>query len=161
MTNIIIAITILATYTLCLCVANKQIPSSLSASVFWLPPSGSWLWTVAIGAVAYLTMPALILKTPESYQFLGFISCAALAVVAVCPLIRDKGDMSYKVHTGAAIVCAVCSQIIVAISCWWLLLLWIPWIIAFVWITKDHAWRTQTFWAEMTCFTISFIYVLI
>jgi hypothetical protein len=116
---------------------------------------------VAIGAVAYLTMPALILQTPESYQFLGFISCAALAVVAACPLIPNKGDMAYKVHTVAAVVCAVCSQIIVALSCWLLLLLWIPWIFAFAWITKDHAWRTQTFWAEMTCFTISFIYVLI
>lgn len=161
MTNILIAIAILTTYTLCLCVVNRQIPSSLSASVFWLPPSGSWLWTVAIGAVAYLCMPALIEKTPETYQFLGFISCAGLLFVACCPLIRNKSDLAYKVHTGGAIVCAVCAMLLVALSCWWLLFLWIPWLFVFVWVTKDHVWRTQTFWAEMTCFVISFIYVLI
>ena len=38
---IIIAITILVTYTVVLCVANRGIPNSLSQSVFFLPKAGA------------------------------------------------------------------------------------------------------------------------
>lgn len=162
MTVIVNAIIILVLYTIILCVVNKQIPNSLSASVFALPPSGSWLWTVVIGGVSFMTMPTLIKVTPDTWRFLAFISCAGLAFVAVCPLIPDKTDLTYKIHMAGAITCAVASQLLVAIVKWWLLLGWLPWIIAFIWITKDHSrWRTQVFWAEMTCFAISFGYCML
>ena len=181
----IIAFALLIMYTLIICVVNKQIPNSLSASVFllppstpqspsWrpqakvvhgespcLPPSGVWLWTVIITAIAVLTMPALLDITPEKWQFIAFLGCAALGFVAAAPLVRDKGDMAYKVHCTAAVVCAICSQALVVIICPWLLMTWIPWIAAFVWITKDERWLTQVFWAEMVCFTSTFTLPLV
>lgn len=157
----IIAFALLIMYTLIICVVNKQIPNSLSASVFLLPPSGVWLWTVIITAIAVLTMPALLDITPEKWQFIAFIGCAALGFVAAAPLVRDKGDMAYKVHCTAAVVCAICSQALVVIICPWLLMTWIPWFAAFVWITKDERWLTQVFWAEMVCFTSTFTLPLV
>lgn len=67
--------------------------------------------------------------------------------------------MAYRVHLVAAIVCAVCAMGLVACNRPLLLLLWLPWLGVFIWKTKGvSTWLTQTFWAEMTCFAITFIY---
>lgn len=166
-TFIIIAITILVTYTVVLCVANRGIPNSLSQSVFFLPKAGAWLWTAVIGLVAAAAMPTLIEKAPEDYEFLGFLSSAGLAFVAICPLLHkedgngvDTSDFTYKLHTGGAILCAVCSQILIACCHWQILLIWAAYIVAFVLMTRGRRWPQATFWAEMTCFTTTFIYCL-
>ena len=159
--NIIIAITLVTTYTLCLCVANRHIPRSISQAVFALPALGSWLWTLVIGATAALSMPTLIDISTEGSRFLAFLACAGLLFVAFCPLDPKGRDMSYGVHMAGAYTCAVCSQLLVAVNQPWLLLLWIPWAFAFVWITKDERWLTAPFWAEVTCFATTFAYALI
>ncbi len=155
-TLIIVAITLLFAYTLTVCVVNRGVPSSLSATVYTLPPMGAWLWTLIIGAVAGLTMPVIIERTEDTWQFLAFLSCAGLLAVAICPLIPDKGDMTYRIHVGGAILSAVASQVLVAIECPWLLLGWVLWLAAFIWFSKEHVWKQQIFWAEMTCFAITF-----
>ena len=67
--------------------------------------------------------------------------------------------MAYRVHLASAIVCAVCAMGLVACNRPLLLLLWLPWVGVFVWKTKGvSTWPTQTFWAEMMCFAITFIY---
>lgn len=162
MINILIAIAILLIYTIVLCIANKQIPSSLSATVFYLPPKGAWIWTLVIAAVVFLIAPTYISIMGESWQWLAFLSCAGLLFVAGAPLVKDKSDMAYKVHMAGAILCAVSSQVSVAVVEPKLLLLWVFWVFTWAWITKDNGgWRTKTFWAEMVCFTTTFVMVLI
>ena len=153
--------TLLFAYTLTVCVVNRGVPSSLSATVYALPPMGAWLWTVIIGAVAGITMPVILDAAPDNWRFLGFLACIGLLFVAFCPLVPNKGDMTYKIHMGGAITCAVCSQVLLAVSNAWLLLLWLPWIAAFVLITASRKWKTAIFWAEMTCFLNTFIYGLL
>ena len=154
---ITIAAVLLIAYTVALCV-NNGIPRSLSASVFFLPRNGAWIWTAVIAAVALALAPVLI-GTAHRAQFLAFLACAGLLFVAGCPLVKDKGDMAYRVHLVAAIVCAVCAMGLVACNRPLLLLLWLPWLGVFIWKTKGvSTWPTQTFWAEMTCFAITFIY---
>ena len=160
MTSILIAIAILLTYTVTLCIVNHGIPPSLSASVYALPPAGAWLWTLIILSVVALVLPTMLDKTPDTWQFLAFLSCAGLVFVGVCPLVKDTFSMSYKVHCGGAIVCAVASQLLVVVQDWRWLLGWIPFIAAFCLISIRGRWRTQTFWAEMTCFAITFAYYL-
>lgn len=155
-TLIVIAATLLFAYTLILCVVNRGIPSSLSATVYALPPMGAWLWTIIIGAVAFLTMPTLLDMTPEMWQFLAFLCGAGLLAVAVCPLIPNKGDFTHTIHVAGAIASAVASQALIAILNQWLLLMWVPWLVAFVWCSKDHIWKQQMFWAEMVCFASTF-----
>lgn len=162
MTTTLIAIALLAAYTVTLCVVNKEIPSSLSASVFYLPKTGQWLWTAVIVAVVFLVAPTLISKTSESTQFLAFIACAGLLFVGGAPLVKDKSDMAYHVHMGGAIACAVASQILLAFNAPWLLLLWAFWIGDAIYTRAHHnQWRTAVFWAEMTCFCDIFIFCII
>ena len=160
--NILItfAIALLVAYTVTVCVANNQIPDSLSQSVFFLPKGAKWIWTAVIGLVAFAIIPPIIEKSPDHWQFLGFIAATALAFVGFAPL--GEGDLAYKVHCGAAILCAVCSQILVGICQPLLLLLWVPYIIAWIVIkSRGKKWRTATFWAEMVCFANTFTFALI
>lgn len=159
-TLIIIAIALFASYTVTVCVSSRQTPDSLSQSVFFLPKDGKWIWTAVIGLVAFAIIPPIIEKSPEQLQFLGFIAATALAFVGFAPL--GEGDLAYKVHCGAAILCAVCSQILVGICQPWLLLLWVPYILEWITIkSRGKKWRTATFWAEMVCFANTFTFALI
>ena len=155
---ITIAAVLLIAYTASMCIVNRQIPHSLSASVFFLPRKGAWLWTAVIAAVVFALAPVLI-GTAQRAQFLAFFACAGLLFVAGCPLVPDKSDMAYRVHLVAAIVCALSAMGLVACNRPLLLLLWLPWLGVFIWQTRDHHdWPTQTFWAEMMCFAITFVY---
>lgn len=153
---IIIAIALLTAYVLCM-VAVGGVPNSLSQSVFYLPASGRWLWTVIIGAVAGLTMPVLLGHVHPDTQFIAFFACGALGFVAVTPLVHDKQDISHKVHMTAAYACGILSQLLVALNEPWLLLCWIPWVFAFSFHhNRGDKWDTAKFWAEMTCFASAF-----
>lgn len=160
-TLIVIAMTLLFGYTLTVCVVNRGIPSSLSATVYALPPMGAWLWTLIIGSVSGMTLPVILEITPDTFKFLAFLSIVGLLFVAICPLVPDKGDMTYKIHCGGAILCAVSSQVLLTFCSPWLLLAWVPWLVVFIWITSSKEWKSQTFWAEMVCFTNTFLYCLI
>jgi hypothetical protein len=154
---ITIAAVLLTAYTVILC-AQNGIPRSLSASVFFLPKKGAWLWTAVIAAVVFALAPVLI-GTAQRAQFLAFFACAGLLFVAGCPLVKDKSDMAYRVHLVSAVVCAFSAMALVACNRLLLLMLWLPWVGVFVWKTKGvSTWPTQTFWAEMMCFLITFIY---
>lgn len=162
MTPILIAITLLAVYTITLCVANNEIPSSLSASVFYLPKAGQWLWTAVIVVVVFLVAPTLIEKASDNTQFLAFLACVGLLYVGGAPLVKETWDMSYKVHMVGAFLCAISAQLLLAFNCWWLLLAWVPWIVVFaVFWKQKRTWRTKVFWAEMTCFANTFAFALI
>lgn len=156
--NIIAAITIFATYAVTICVATGAIPASLSKTVFSLPKNGRWLWSVVIAAVALLTMPTLIEESCEATQFLGFLACGSLMFVGVCPLVQ-QGEISYIIHIIMAYTCAICSQLLVLVNNPLLLLGWLPWMIVFAVLRhRKKKWPTQAFWAEMTCFFITFLY---
>ncbi len=167
--NIIIAIIILLGYTIALCIRRGGVPSSLSASVFDLPKSQRWIWTVVLYAVCFCVLVpfgsggvSFLDKVSENTQFLAFIAIAALAFVGAAPLVADKTDLAYKVHCVAAVVCAGCSQLVLVFNQPWLLLCWVPFVAYEVWrLTKKQPWATQTFWAEMVCFSSTFIYCLI
>lgn len=158
---ITIAAILLTGYTVALCVSNRQIPSSLSSTVFFLPPKGAWLWTAVIAAVVFFLAPVLI-GTAHRCQFLAFFACAGLLFVAGCPLVKEKTETAYYVHIAAAVICAISAMGLVAFNKTVLLLMWIPWVGVFIWKTKGtEKWTTQTFWAEMMCFLITFIYAYI
>ena len=69
---ITIAAVLLIAYTVALCVHNG-IPRSLSASVFFLPKKGAWLWTAGIAAVVFALAPVLI-GTAQRAQFLAIFA---------------------------------------------------------------------------------------
>ena len=164
--NIVIAILVLLAYIIALCIKGGGISPSLSASVFDLKQSMRWIWTVVLAAVCFLCVPTYIEKTAENTQFLAFIAIAALAFVGAAPLVKEKSDLAYKVHCVTAVICAVCSQLVLVFNMpeGSVICLWIPFVIAL--IIKTNAWdfskwRTMTFWAEMVCFVSTFAFCLI
>ena len=162
--NIIIAIIILLVYTLVMIKIGGSIPPSLSASVFNISTNKRWIWTIVIFTVCILVVPIYIKKTSENTQFLAFLAIAGLAFVGAAPLVKFSDDeMQFRVHEVGAIVCAACSQILLVFNCLWLLLLWIPYIIAFIKLNDFRAkgWNTKIFWAEMVCFSNTFTFCLI
>ena len=150
MTNIIIAITLIATYTLVLCAIGRKVPKSLSQSVFMIPPH----------AVAVLILPTMMDVAGDNWKFLPFLSIVGLLFVALCPLSPNKSGQRYVVHMIGAWICAVCSQLMVAVTDWHHLLLWVPWIVVYVLRRMWFGWDTKVFWAEMTCFATIFILLL-
>ena len=162
--NIVIAIIILLVYTLVMIKTGCSIPPSLSASVFNIPTNKRWIWTVVLFAVCFLCIPTYIEKTDINTQFLSFLSIGGLTFVGAAPLVKISDDkMQFRVHKIGAIICAVCSQLVLAFNCPWLLLLWIPYIIAFIKLNDFRAkgWNTKIFWAEMVCFSNTFTFCLI
>ena len=162
--NIIIAIIILLVYTLVIIKIGGSIPPSLSASVFNIPTNKRWIWTVVLFAVCFLCVPTYIEKTSENTQFFAFLAIAGLAFVGAAPLVKFSDDkMQFRVHEVGAIVCAVCSQLVLVFNCPRLLLFWIPYIIAFIKLNDFRAkgWNTKIFWAEMVCFSNTFTFCLI
>ena len=170
--NIVLAISILLGYTIALCIKGGGVPSSLSASVFDLPKSKRWIWTVVLYAVCFCVLfpfgsggVSFLDKVSENTQFLAFIAIAALAFVGAAPLVADKTDLAYKVHCVAAVVCAVCSQLVLVFNQPWLLFCWLPWVATFIWLRQETTWkaqwRTKVFWAEQVCFGSTFAFCLI
>ena len=159
---VISAIIVFALYTMLYIITQKQVPSSLSASVFALNENNRWVWTAMIFYVCFMCVPTYIEKTGENTQFLAFIAIAALAFVGAAPLVKSHKELAYKVHCVAAVVCAVCSQLVIMFNQPWLLFCWFPFVVAFAYMWAAHfAWRTKTFWAEMVCFGSTFIFCLI
>ena len=115
---------------------------------------------MVLAAVCFLCVPTYIEKTAENTQFLAFIAIAALAFVGGDPLVKDTKDIAYKVHCVAAVVCAACSQLVLVFNHPWLLLCWVPFIVAGFFIGWKK-WRTKVFFGEMVCFTSTFIFCLI
>ena len=158
--NIVKAIIVLLAYTIALCIKGGGIPPSLSASVFDLKKSMRWIWTVMLAAVCLLCVPTYIEKTGENTQFLAFIAIAALAFVGGAPLVKDTKDIAYKVHCVAAVVCALCSQLVLVFNLPWLLLYWVPFMVA-GFVIGWKKWRTKVFFGEMVCFASTFMFCLI
>lgn len=157
--SVIIAIIILLGYTVAVCIKAGGVPPSLSASVFDLPKNRRWIWTAVLYAVAVLCMMPCIGKASENTEFLAFISLVSLAFVGALPLVSNKDDWRYDMHCTFAVICAGCSQSLLVFNEPKLLLMWVPFLIAYAIIGKG--WRTRTFWAEMVCFTSTFIFCLL
>ena len=159
--NIVIAILILLVYTLIMIKIGDSIPSSLSASVFNIPTNKRWIWTVVIFTVCILVVPTYIEKTDINTQFLSFLSIGGLGFVGAAPLVKLKDDvLQFKVHEIGAIICAICSQLVLTFNYPILLCSWIIFIISTIIIGWKN-WRTKIFWGEMICFSNTFLYCLL
>ena len=116
---------------------------------------------LVIWAVVFICLPTYIGKTGENTRFLAFFAMAGLLFVGGAPLVLKSEDrMQYWVHCGAAVVCAVCSQLVLVLNQPWLLLAWVPFVVA-GFIIGWKRWRTMTFWAEMVCFANTFTFCLL
>jgi hypothetical protein len=152
MTNIYIALVLLVAYIVILCYRNATIPSSLANSFFRLAPVGKWLMVAVVTTVAVLTGRVVFYIAPHAW-----IAVAIFSLVLSTVSVLTEARTSHKVGT---ILFYLCLEAYV-FPCFWLFAIsWVPWLFWFIWVTKDHPWRTQCFWAEITCICNFFSYTI-
>lgn len=135
-----IALSVLLIYLLIIFIKYKQIPTSLSET-FYI--GANWWFTAILWIIGFATASSLISITPESYQFLGFLTGAGLLFVGAAP--HFKEEFEGKIHYGGAYIFGIASQIwaVLQVSPY-LLLTWL--LFAMLITTKQ-----RVFWAEMVC----------
>lgn len=144
---------------------RNGIPYSISDTFYSLDHK-VWFGFSMISS-ALLLMPAILDRTPESYQFLAFLMCAGLCFVGVAP--NFKAGMDRPVHIVATTIAALCSQAWVALTLPWVLLVWIAWL-AYVGIRLRQVWDGNwwysfvkckpLFWAEVIAFGMVYTVLL-
>lgn len=161
----LISLFLVAAYTTAVCIKGHGVPSSISATFYALDHK---LW---FGATMWLTagllMPAILEMTPESYQFTAFLACAGMMLVGAAPNFREGIERS--IHVAGAILCLVFSQVWVALTCPWFLLVWIVYVIYTVVMMARHVTdralsdflRTKPmFWVEVTALVVTYMVLI-
>ena len=93
--------------------AKFGVPASISESSYLYGKNGNYVFGAGLSAfIAPMLIAWLNITTGQTFQFLVFLSCAALCFTAFTGRYRgDGGHMQWAVHTYGTIVCAFCAQI--------------------------------------------------
>lgn len=162
----VLSFLLIASYTVGVCVSTHGIPNSISESYYKIKHK-FWFAVATIGTASML-MPSILERTPESFQFLAFLMCAGLCFVGVAP--NFKAGLDRPVHIVATTIAALCSQIWVALTCPWLLLVWLAWLL-YIGVRIKQVWNGDwwyslvlckpLFWAEIICFSMVYFELII
>lgn len=164
MTTVLVILSVLCitAYTAVVCIACKGIPDSISETFYKLEHK-AW-FTITMFATAFFLVPAILEVTPASYQFVAFLACVGLCFVGAAP--NFKEGIEKKVHTAGAIICIVFSQVWVALTCPWLLFVWLAYI-AYTGFSIKKNWKgnfisafystNPTFWIEITALISTYV----
>lgn len=115
---VIISLLIIAAYTAAVCIKQKGVPYSISATFYKL--QHPYWFMATMWTTAGLLMPAVLDASKPGTEFLAFLACAGMLFVGAAPNFRE--DLEGKVHMSGAVICVVASQLWVAFNCWWVLL---------------------------------------
>ena len=81
--NIVIAITLIVTYMVVMCVINRQIPESISQMASILPRGGALLWTLVITVTSVLWFFSFSTNPEDTNITISFIVFLAMLVMAM------------------------------------------------------------------------------
>ena len=151
---VVIAITVIALYVGAMIYTGRQIPESISQTVFVLPRKGQWLFTVVMWVVGFLLMPVLMEKVSEQTQFIAFLMVSGILFVGASPLVLKEKN---TIHYVFAAVAGIASQLLVALNQPLLLLLWFLYI-GYTLLAK--AGSKNLFWVEVSCMLTVFAFCL-
>lgn len=143
-------------------VKRNGIPYSISDTYYSLEHK-VWFGFSMIGT-AVLLMPDILELTPESYQFLTFLICAGLCFVGAAP--NFKVGMDRPIHIIATFIAALGSQVWIALTCPYLLLVWLAWFL-YIGVRIKQVWNGNLrnsfvkckplFWAEVITFLNTYL----
>lgn len=163
---ILLSILCVAAYTTAVCVKFKGIPYSISETFYKL--EHKWWFLLTMWLTAGLLMPAILEVTPGCYQFTAFLACIGMMFVGVAPNFRE--GIERKVHTAGAIMCILFSQVWVGLTCPWMLLVWVAYLIYTVLAMKKY-WKGNfisaflmtkpMFWVEITALLATYVTLFI
>ncbi len=148
-----LAVLLIIAYLSFVIIRRKEIPESISQTVFDLPKR--WIWSAFLGLEAWLIAPAFIELTGENTQFLAFFTVIALGVLGVYPLFKGEKN---TIHNVAGVLACVFSQGVIAFNRPGLLLMWILFALLMGLKEGRNKW---CFFAEVICFVNVFVYCFI
>lgn len=111
---------VMAAYAAAVCVRQKGVPASISATFYKLRHPYWFLATMWL--TAGLLMPAILEVSRPGTEFLAFLACAGMMLVGAAPNFKEETEG--KAHTAGAVLCIVGSQAWVACNSAWCLLAW-------------------------------------
>lgn len=162
----ILSLICILSYTISVCIKFKGIPYSISATFYSL--THKWWFGITMVLTAVLLMPAILEVTPERYQFTAFLACVGMIMIGAAPHFKEGTEK--KVHTVGAVLCLLFSQVWVGLTCPWMLLLWIGYLVYTVWEMKKH-WNGNfisaflltkpMFWVEITALVATYVTLFI
>lgn len=158
----IISALILAVYTLVMIRKSGKIPYSLSSTYYRLEQKEWFVGCMSVTGFTY--MLSALGKTPDSCQFLVFLTFAGMMLLALSPNFRDKNEAVLH-YSGTAVV-LLCTQAWVACTMPWLLLLWLlpaAYILYHVARYGADAFidSKPVFWLEVTAYMTVYINLLL
>lgn len=124
MTLVIISLLTIASYTAAVCIKQRGVPYSISATFYKL--QHPYWFLAAMWATAGLLMPVALETSKPGTDFLAFLACAGMMFVGAAPNFRE--DLEGKVHMSGAVVCVVASQLWVTFNWWPALLVWLAYL---------------------------------
>lgn len=162
----IISTLLIVAYTASVCIKCKGIPYSISETYYRI--SHKFWFGITMVLTACLLMPAILEVTPDSYQFTAFLACVGMIMTGAAPHFKEGTEK--KVHTVGAVLCLLFSQVWVALTFPWMLLVWIGYLVYTVWEMKKH-WNGNfisaflltkpMFWVEITALVATYVTLFI
>lgn len=156
----IIAALIFALYTAIVIKKTGGIPYSISETYYRLE-NPKW-FSICMGLVGFTFFGSAIGRTPDTCQFLVFLSLLGVLIIALSPRFKEKTEGVIH-YTGTAIL-FLSSQTWVACTNPWLLLIWLlPLIYIIRHVIADNiktdlwskiVFARPAFWLEITGFFI-------
>ena len=153
-TMVLIALAVIVLYTGAMIYRSREIPASISSTVFLLPRKGQWVFTIVMWMVGFMLMPVLMEKVSEQTQFIAFLMIGGVCFVGAAPLVPKAKN---TVHYVGAVDAGIASQLLVALSQPLLLLTWFLYV-GYTLIAKDAS--RNLFLAEVLCMLNVFAYCL-
>ena len=117
----LIGFLVIFVYTVYIIYKTKDIPVSLSCSVYDLNIKNRWIFTIVMWIVGFMISPCLFAVASESTKILAFFTIGGLIGVGVDPLVKGEKNL---VHYISAIICGISSQILLFLDIPLVLLLW-------------------------------------
>lgn len=149
-------------YTAAVCIKFKGVPSSISATFYSL--QHKYWFCATMWLTAGLLMPAILEVTPGCYQFTAFLACVGMFLVGAAPNFRD--GLGRPVHLTGAILCILFSQVWVLLTCPWMMLVWVAYLI-YTALMMMKNWKGNfisaylltkpMFWVEITALLATYL----
>lgn len=163
---VIISMLVIAAYTAAVCVKQKGVPASISATFYKLEHPYWFLATMWL--TAGLLMPAILEISKPNTEFLAFLACAGMMLVGAAPNFKEETEG--KIHTAGAILCIVGSQAWIAFNFAWSLLVWFVYVVYTVVMMAKHVsdslvsdflWTNPMFWIEIAALAATYVSIFI
>lgn len=122
---VLISILVITAYTIAVCVKQKGIPYSISATFYKLEHPYWFMGTMWL--TSGLLMPAILETSNPNTDFLAALAIFGMMMVGAAPNFKEKYEG--RIHIAGAIMCIFGSQLWVMFNQPWSLVVWIPYIL--------------------------------